>query len=412
MASWLGRRCHQRYCDRALRTPLKSKSRVLLVSIAPPHNDCGVRVVLHRHLVERSPFELYVVTNADFYRDNPAGTRLTLPYPLHRLKKSRFGPRLSRWLTDYETQIWPLANLSKFEMAVVKFKPDVILALADNCLSSFALQTARKHGIPLAGLFLDWVPIMKGHYGHAWTMARLSRRFQQFYHECDLAFCTSDGMQEVLGPHPNSHVIYPMPGKHLVPQTVFPPKSGKFRLVYVGSVENFYGRMICSLIEKIEPTSDLEMIVVGPNADWPKDILQRAKAKGIYLGFKPPDEAAAVLAGGDALLVVMSFEPEHRRFMETSFTTKFLDYSAYGKPIILWGPEYCTPVRVARRNGGALVVEKPEADEVVAACRKIASDTLMRERLALQARQLHEGLFNPNRLQDIFVEQLEKLALS
>ena len=81
----------------------------------------------------------------------------------------------------------------------------------------------------------------------------------------------------------------------------------------------------------------MEIVVVGPNADWPADILQRARNKGIYLGFKPPEEATAVLSGADALLVVMSFETEHRLFMETSFTTKFLDYTAFGKPIILWG---------------------------------------------------------------------------
>ena len=69
--------------------------------------------------------------------------------------------------------------------------------------------------------------------------------------------------------------------------------------------------------------------------------------RGIYLGFRPPHEAASVLAGADALLVVMSFEPEHRRFMQTSFTTKFLDYTAFCKPIVVWGPEYCTPVRIA-----------------------------------------------------------------
>jgi hypothetical protein len=386
------------------------RTRVLLVSIAPPQNDCGVRVVLHRHLVERNPFELHVVTNADFYSDNPSETKLTLPYPLHRLRKSRFGPRLSRWLMDYETQVWPLSNPRKFDKVVERFKPDIILALADNCLSSFALRAARKHKIPLAGLFLDWVPNMKGHFGHAWTMKRLSWRFRQFYHECDLAFCTSDGMQEVLGPHPNTHVIYPMPGQHRIPASIAPPRSGKFRLVYVGSVENFYGRMICSLIKKIEATSDMEIIVVGPNADWPANILQRARAKGIYLGFKPPEEAAAVLAGADALLVVMSFEPEHRLFMETSFTTKFLDYTAYGKPVILWGPEYCTPARVARRDGGAWVVDKQEADEVLGACRKIATDSQMREYLARQAQHLNEGLFNPDRLQGIFVRELEKLA--
>ena len=144
-------------------------------------------------------------------------------------------------------------------------------------------------------------------------------------------------MQEVLGPHPNSHVIYPMPGRHRVPEKAWPPSNGKFRLVYVGSVENFYGRMLCSLIEKIEATNDLEIIVVGPNADWPAELLQRARAKGIYLGFKPPDEAAEVLASADALLSVMSFEREHELFMRTSFTTKFLDYVAFGKPVIFGG---------------------------------------------------------------------------
>jgi hypothetical protein len=390
----------------------EEKKRVLLASIAPPQNDCGVRVVLHRHLVERNPFEMCVVTNADFYRDHPGGTQLTLPAPLQRLRKSRFGPVLSPWLMDYETLIWPLANPRKFDEAVERFQPDVILALADNCLSSFALRSARKNKIPLAGLFLDWVPIMKGLHGHAWTQPRLSRRFENFYRACDLAFCTSDGMQEVLGAHPNCHVIYPMPGRHRVPENISPPKTGKFRLAYVGSVQNFYGRMICSLIEKISLLADMEIIVVGPDADWPAETLQRAKAKGIYLGFKPPEEAASVLAGADALLVVMSFEPEHRRFMETSFTTKFLDYSAYGKPILLWGPEYCTPVRVARRGGGASVVDVPDANAVLAACRQIATEAPVRESLTEQAKKLHTGLFNPDRLQNIFVTELEKLAAS
>lgn len=384
--------------------------KVLFVSIAPPVNDCGVRVVMHRHLVERQPFDLHVVTDADFYADNPGGTRLTLPRPLHRLQKSRFGPRLAPWLTDYRTQLWPLANPRKFDRAVETFRPDVILALADNCLSAFAARAARKRRIPLAGLFLDWVPIMKGHFGHVWTRARLSRRFEKFYHECDLAFCTSDGMQDVLGAHPNSHVIYPMPGRHRVPETIFPPKTGKFRLAYVGSVENFYGRMICSLIEKIGPAVDLEIVVVGPNADWPADVLRSARERGIYLGFKPPAEAARVLAGADALLVVMSFEAEHRRFMETSFTTKFLDYVAFGKPVILWGPDYCTPARVARLDGGALVVNTPAAQAVVDAARRLAADGGARETLSRQALNLHQNRFNPDRLQGIFVRELEALA--
>lgn len=384
--------------------------RVLLVSIVPPRNDCGVRIVMHRHLVERNPFELHVASNADFANDLLVHTRLRLPYLLWRLRQTRFGPVLGKWFADYENFIWPLTIPKTLDQAILDFKPDVILTLAETSLCHIAAKAAQKHGLPLAGLFLDWFPIMKPHYGHRRTQKILSRRYRELYAACDLAFCTSDGMQEILGPHCNSHVIYPMPGQHRIPETVFPPKTGKFRLVYVGSVANFYGRMICSLIETIERANDLEIIVVGPNADWPAEVLERARAKGIYLGFKPPEEAATVLAGADALLVVMSFEPEHRRFMETSFTTKFLDYTAFAKPIVLWGPEYCTPVRVVRRDGGALLVSTPDANEVVAGCRKIAGDNALRARLSDEARRLNQTLFNPDRLQDIFVRQINALA--
>jgi glycosyltransferase involved in cell wall biosynthesis len=264
--------------------------------------------------------------------------------------------------------------------------------------------------LPLVGLFLDWFPVMKGHYGHKSTQSILSRRLRELYAACDLAFCTSDGMQEVLGPHPNSHVIYPMPGRHSVPEKFWPASAGKFRLVYVGSVENFYGRMLCSLIEKAETTNDLEIVVVGPNADWPEELLERARANGVYLGFKSPDRAADVMAGADALLVVMSFEKQHELFMRTSFTTKFLDYVAFGKPVILWGPKYCTPVRVARKHGGAAVVSTSVADAVVALCRQIAEDTAWKEKLSQEALQLHQTLFDPDRLQAIFVGEIEKIV--
>src|SRR6266550_3745512 len=386
------------------------KRRVLLVSIVPPRNDCGVRIVMYRHFIERSPFELHVASNADFAEGLVIHTQLRLPYLVHRLRKSRFGPRLTAWITDYENFIWPLTANGALEEAVQHFKPDVVLTLAECGLCHIARRTARRHGLPLAGLFLDWFPVTRGHYGHKSTQRILSQRYHELYAACDLAFCTSDGMQEMLGPHPNSHVIYPMPGRHVVPEESWSPRSGKFRVVYVGSVENFYGRMLCSLIERIEATSDLEIIVVGPNADWPKQLLERALANGTYLGFKPPEEAAKVLASADALLSVMSFEKEHELFMRTSFTTKFLDYVSFGKPVVLWGPEYCTPVRVAREHGGAAVVSVADPTAVVGLCHKIARDTELNEKLSKQALQLHQTLFSPDRLQELFVRKITELT--
>jgi glycosyltransferase involved in cell wall biosynthesis len=389
---------------------MTTKTRVLLVSIVPPKNDCGVRIVMHRHLVERDPFELHVASNADFDHGLLVHTPMRLPYPVHRLRKSRFGPRLATWITDYENFIWPLTTNAALEAAVERFQPHLILTLAECGLCHLARKTAQQHGLPLAGLFLDWFPIMKGHYGHKSTQSILSRRYRELYAACDLAFCTSDGMQETLGSHPNSHLVYPMPGKFLVTEgKSCAPANRKFRLAFVGSVQNFYGRILCSLIGKIETTNDLEIIVVGPDADWPKPLLERARAKGIYLGFKPPDEAAKVLASADALLVVMSFDREHEFFMRTSFTTKFLDYVAFGKPVVVWGPEYCTPVRVAREYGGAAVVNADDPGAVVSLCRQIAADPELNDELSKQALRLHQTLFNPDRLQAVFVGEIEKL---
>src|SRR5213083_2257097 len=116
------------------------KTRILLVSIVPPKNDCGVRIVMHRQLVERHPFELHVASNADF-TDALVHTPLRLPYFVDRIRKSRFGPRLAAWITDYENFVWPLTTNTALEEAVEDFKPQAVLTLAEGGLSHVARKT-------------------------------------------------------------------------------------------------------------------------------------------------------------------------------------------------------------------------------------------------------------------------------
>ena len=47
---------------------------------------------------------------------------------------------------------------------------------------------------------------------------------------------------------------------------------------------------------------------------------------------------------------------------------------------------------------------------VVCLCHKIARDTELNEKLSKEALQLHQTLFNPERLQEIFVSEIEKLV--
>ena len=162
-------------------------------------------------------------------------------------------------------------------------------------------------------------------------------------------------------------------------------------------------------MHEIKRQPDMELIIVGPTQDWPEEELRMAKENGICLGFMPPEKAVEVLAGADAHLVVMSFEKEHELFMRTSFTTKFLDYSAFAKPVILWGPDYCTPSRLAKREDAALVVETESPVGVIAAAKKLKYDPVEIERLSTASRRLNQTVFSPDRLQGIFVDQIEKL---
>lgn len=383
--------------------------RVLLVSIVPPRNDCGVRIVMYRHLVERKPFNLRVASNADFAPDLRIDYRLTIPYLLFRLSKSRLARYFRKWIQDFENLVWSRFVDKKLQKSIDDFKPQLILTLAETSLCHMAARAARKNNLPLAGLFLDWFPIMPPHFGHKVFQPLLSRKYRTLYRQCDLAICTSDGMKKELGEHPNSHVIYPMPGNHPIVHEIVPKKNERFRVVYVGAAESFYGRMLIDLLSVLRYRNDIELLIVGPASDWPSDETTTAKEEGSYLGIMSPEKASQVIAGADALLVVMSFESDHKLFMQTSFTTKFLDYAGHGKPILLWGPAYCTPFEVAKREDGALVIESPKPNDVVDAISDLAADEDSKRRFSAAANKLHEGTFNPERLQTTLVSEINKL---
>jgi hypothetical protein len=388
----------------------QTKTRVLLASIVPPHNDCGARILMYRHLVERAPFDLLVASNADFADNLLIHTKLKLPWFFEKVRKSRFGPRFKRRTLDFQNFVWPISGSRGLGKAIEEFRPDVVLSLAEPCVSYMALKAAKKHGIPFAAFFMDWFPMMEGHFGLRCTRGALSRRFRRIYRDCDLAFCVSDGMKKELGAHSNSHVLYPISGMKPVLKPESKAPGGKFRVVYVGAALGFYGRMLQTLIKPFQQSQDLQLTIVGPNSDWPAQIRTAAEQAEICLGFKPPGEAAEILAQADALLVVMSFEPAHELFMRTSFNTKFADYTAFGKPIIFWAPEYAAPMALARSPNATLVVNSPEPQALMAAVRKLAVDPNQIQKLSVGSRALREEVLEPDRLQGIFVGEIEKIA--
>jgi glycosyltransferase involved in cell wall biosynthesis len=270
----------------------------------------------------------------------------------------------------------PYWVLSQIENVFQNFAPDAIFTVPDNTLSWSAYLLAQKTGLPLITNFQDWWP--RGQFTlslekpYLPTRLLLEQRFYKLYQSSHLAFCTSAGMRQKLGNHPNAPVLYPCPAPRnpeFQPSfQVFNSQNDRpFRIIYAGTTVNAYGRSILSLAKALQEVKGFEFHVYGPPPDWSSDDLTWMTREGIYRGLLPYEELKSKLSEADACLVVMSFEPQLRIMMETSFTTKFLEYSQFGKPIIVWGPDYCQPVRVANAEASALTVTTPDPSAVIEA---------------------------------------------
>ncbi len=389
--------------------------RVLYLGEEPPVEWRGSPILMYRLVVQPGDLTVFVISRPldDAFPTitlpslPPSVTFLPFraPQPIRRLKRSRFY----EWAHAYEQFLATGVVSSSLWQKVRSFNPEVIVALADNSLSHLGRKLASRLKVPLATYFADWKP----RYFPALAATRpvLERRWQELYHQSDVAFCVSDGMREALGPHPNAHVLYP-PGnlEAISPATNDEqPAAHPPTLVYAGNIEGAYGSMLAQLRTALLQRGKAKIALYGL-CDWPAEEQAAARADGSYHGFTPNRELVKHLAKADFLLVVMSFDPSVRFFVETAFTTKFCDYCAFGKPIIIWGPEYCTVVKFARKHDSALTITDPYPQAVCDAVEKLATDRNEQQRLSEAAKRLYQGELNPVMIREKFKYELERIV--
>jgi glycosyltransferase involved in cell wall biosynthesis len=292
------------------------------------------------------------------------------------------------------------------------FRPDAIFTIPDNTLSWTAYRLAHRLGVPLITDFQDWWPrgqfTLKLEEPFPWIASWLESRFRRMYRFSGVAFCTSAGMRKTLGPHPSAPILYPCPARRnpdFVPDFSPPDGSRPFTLVYAGTVINDYGRSVLRLARAVADLPSIKFEVYGPPPDWSPYDYAWMDARGIYRGLLPFDQLKARLHDADACLVVMSFSQKLELMMRTSFTSKFLEYVQFAKPVVVWGPEYCQPVRVARASEAGLTVERDCVDDVVTALESLRRRERWTE-LARGAWSAANGIFDHERIHQIFRESI------
>jgi hypothetical protein len=371
-------------------------------------------MAFYRHFVERTDFEIAVATNCV----STAGP--SVPYQPVRFAPSRlllrlFRTRLLPWVYGPHSLTAVGRVPGEVWQAAQTFQPDAVFTIAGSWDYSalVAEQIARRLKVPLVASFNDWFD-----YGwfpsHPIYHALIERRFRRFYRDADLALCTCEGMREALGFHRNAHILYPLGAKLpevLPPFTPFAKNGRPFVVAFAGSLGDWYGPMLESLVtEALGGAAPVEFHIYGSNPAWSRSFDELARARNIYRGQIPFNQLRSEIAGADALLLPMGFAEKSALVERTSFKTKFLDYLSYQKPILVWGPEYCSAVRVAREFDSAEICDQPTAAAVLARLLTLSDAPERQAALVRNTRQMYQDRFHPDKIHAGLVRQIMETA--
>jgi hypothetical protein len=131
-------------------------------------------------------------------------------------------------------------------------------------------------------------------------------------------------------------------------------------------------------------------------------------ADGVYRGLLPFEQLKLVLAEANALIIPMGFEERASLIERTSFKTKFLDYLSYQKPILVWGPEYCSAVRVAREFDSAEICEERGAAAFLETILAVRDSPERQAELVKNGRKMYEDRFHPDKIHGDFVRKVQE----
>lgn len=382
--------------------------KILFISSALPRDTTAGEVVLYRHFSRSPELSLAIAT------DDSEGLLAENLVALLELKANRILKRLtitrfSKWANDICQGIHPFFNYKSLRQYIKSHKFDLIVTVAEGIHWIAAQKMSQEFNIPLVTIFHDWWPDLASI--HSWAEKTLESRMKQLYQQSALAFCVSENLQQLLGNHPNVKILYPLPDQLTVAEKPLNVSNQEnFKLVYAGSIVGFYTPMLQELCLSIKEVQELQLKLFGREPNCPNDFIHQLKEQGLYGGFISRDLLRSELSAASALLVTIPFEEKNRRFAEVSFPSKLVEYCQYSKPIIIWGPEYCSAVRWGRKYQSALVVTSPLTQELVKAIKELAAQPEKQIHLGNRALEMAQGMFNPEKIQQQFINSLYQVA--
>lgn len=396
------------------------KIRVLIFSHCPPSPSWGGAMTFHRHFVESGDFAVLICYPSSFlHHQYPYSCLASCEHCATyqpRLWRRLLNTRLNGLLVGIQELFGGVFLRQSWIKKAKDFEPDFVFTVAGSWdwTPLAAQKLARILGVPLVASFNDWFDY--GSY-RAWSIFKpiIRWRFFRLFRSCNLALCTSTNMRSALGGGGHSHVLYPTGADPAKDEVGYAPQlhsaSRPLRVLFGGSLGGWYGPMLEALVSSYlhDCSQALSFRIYGANQTWSPSFEKLADALGIYRGFVPFETLVAQARNSDVLLLTMGFGEQARVVESTSFKTKFLDYLGFYRPILVWGPEYCTAATVARQFDSAEIVTDPSPAACLDALHSLASRPERRKVLIANAAAMLAGEFHPKRIHQGLLSRLQAL---
>ncbi len=115
------------------------------------------------------------------------------------------------------------------------------------------------------------------------------------------------------------------------------------------------------------------------------DLPPGLRQQGLSCRYLGRDEVRAAQRHSTILYLPQAFESDHPLMIRNNFPTKAMEYLCSGRPILVHSPPDSYLTWLAKREGFALVVDRPDAGELAAAIDRLAGDRRLQEQLVLCA---------------------------
>ena len=373
--------------------PSRTLPRLLYLADVPVEASFYGAILLYR-LLEDYPKEKLLILEPTMVRSNDSRRLKNVPYlPLWigwpRLLHSRFARLYGAFVVNRSLRLQ-----GKVLRLTRDFHPEAVLTVTHGYSWLTAAAFAERNQLPLhLILHDDWVESL---VAPRWMKTWAESMFGHFYRQAASRMCVSPAMEaryrklyDVSGV-----VLYPSRARdcpaEIAPPSRFQKTKKDLIFAYAGTIVLKNVADTLRRIARILETSRSRLVIFGPLTRSSAAGLGLVRSNIILCGLLKSNELIErVRNEADVIVVPMSFSPDNRERMETSFPSKLADSTATGLPTLIVGPEYCSAVRWARENPGvAEIVASQDQGALQAAINRLIEDPDYRRQLASRSVQV------------------------